>query len=187
MTEQQSLLDNIDAAIWTMDKVTNKLSVSSGIHKVYGYSNDEFIHNQHLWKDVIYPGDHEYSNENQEKLDSGQSVAYEHRIIHKSGEIRWVQCIGTPVLDGKGSVARINGVVIDINDQKIAQQELERSRMILQNVLDSVDVGVWSYDGTSQTISFTSDGLSKITGYPAEKFVNRECLSHRFMDIQAII
>jgi PAS domain S-box-containing protein len=174
MSEQQFLLDNIDAAFWTVDKVTNKLTVSSGIHRVYGYSSDEFKHNQPLWKDVIYADDIRYSNENLEKLDSGQSVNFEHRIIHKSGEIRWMQCIGTPVMDGNGIVASINGLVIDIHDKKIAQQELGKSRMILQNVLDSVDIGIWSYDEASRTIPFTSAGLSKITGYPAEKFVDRE-------------
>jgi two-component system sensor histidine kinase ComP len=172
--QQQSLLDNIDAAIWTVDKVTDKRVVSSGIHRVYGYSREEFKHNQNLWKDVIYAEDISHTNEYLEKLDSGQSVTFEHRIVHKSSEIRWVQCIGTPVLDGNGSVARINGVVIDINDRKIAQQELERNQKLLQNVLDSVDVGIWSYDGASRTLPFASAGLSKITGYPTEKFVDRE-------------
>ena len=52
-----SIFDTLDVAIWSHDLETDKLLISPGIEKLYGYSLDEFYNDYELWKKVILPED----------------------------------------------------------------------------------------------------------------------------------
>lgn len=166
------IFDNIGVAIWSYAKETDSWHVSAGFEQVYGYTREAFHLNPNLWKEVIHSDDIPLLNEHMKKLDSGISSDFEHRIITPTGEIRWVHCICTPVLDHRHEVMKVNGVVIDITEKKAAQRQLEENREMLQHILDAVDLGIWSYDYSSGKIQFASEGLTKITGYPSDMFID---------------
>ena len=51
-----------------------------------------------------------------------------YRIVHKSGEIRWVLSQGTTVLTGEGEPAFIEGYVSDITNEKVLELEADQAR-----------------------------------------------------------
>lgn len=58
-------------------------------------------------------------------LASGEPFQIEYRLHHHSGEYRWVLVRALPVHDERGAVMRWMGTCTDIQDQKLAQEELQ--------------------------------------------------------------
>lgn len=174
-TNQQFLdfFDKVDVAIWSFNKESNLLTVSVALEKMYGYSREDFFRNPNLWEQVIHEEDKSLAREHQVKINAGQLSNFEHRIVTRTGEIRWVHCFITPIVDKEGALIRINGAVIDITEKKAAEGELEKQNLFFQNMLNTIDVALWSYDEDTQKVLYTSDALIKISGYPSETFIDR--------------
>lgn len=66
------------------------------------------------------------------------------------------------------------GLPSTLQKRRRLSKEAEQNLEMLQNILDTVDLGIWSYDYTAGAMLFVSLGLTKITGYPREVFINRD-------------
>ncbi|NHN29076.1 PAS domain-containing sensor histidine kinase [Paenibacillus agricola] len=132
----EHIFNNIDVAIWSLEPLSNHLTVSAGYKKLFGYSQEEFNRNENLWKELIYVEDIGLVEDQFVLLISGQSSTVEHRLVLHNGEIRWVQSIGTPVLDSQGKVIRINGVVLDITARKTVEEALNHSEQRYKSLFE---------------------------------------------------
>ena len=63
--------------------------------------------------------------ENQHKLESGNILHHQYRIIHKNGDIRWVQDYTIPTLDDNGKIMQLNGLTSDITEQKVLNEKIK--------------------------------------------------------------
>ncbi|HEY4786329.1 MAG TPA: PAS domain S-box protein, partial [Bacteroidales bacterium] len=64
---------------------------SEGCLAVTGYSPADFQNNPYLWFEMVHDDDKQLLKEWSEKVDKGIEVeSFEHRIIHKNGEIIWI-------------------------------------------------------------------------------------------------
>ncbi len=61
----------------------------------------------------------------QRSVATGQPYEQEYRLRHRSGDYRWVLTRALPVKDGFGRGMRWMGTCTDIQDQKLAQEELQ--------------------------------------------------------------
>ncbi len=122
----ESIFDALDVAVWSHDLKNDKLIISAGIEKLYGYMLDDFYKDIDLWKKVIVPEDHPVIKEREEKLLSGQAVTSTYRIIRPDGEIRWIQDRGIPITNEHGQLIDFNSVLFDITDRK-ESEDLYRS------------------------------------------------------------
>ena len=65
-----------------------------------------------------------------------------HRIIHKDGSIRWITDHATLSFDTAGNVIRIDGLIQDITDKKIAetiiQESEEKYRILFENAIEGM-------------------------------------------------
>ncbi|MFW6092649.1 MAG: PAS domain S-box protein [Pseudomonadota bacterium] len=71
-----------------------------------------------------------------------QAFHLEYRLRSRSGEWHWVTDAGRPRFDGDGRFLGYIGSVTDIHDLHLAEEETERSRALLDAVLESLPVGV---------------------------------------------
>ena len=60
----------------------------------------------------------------------------DYRIVHPGGVIRDIHVVGHPVLSTSGHLVEFVGTVIDVTERKRAEEELRRSEMELQQMLD---------------------------------------------------
>ncbi|WP_256762402.1 PAS domain S-box protein [Cohnella sp. WQ 127256] len=164
------LFDNRNAYTWSMDRRANLLTMSTGLKNRFGCTSKTLSDNPNRLLEIVYIDDHSLFNEHMEKLCKGHASSIEHRILIPSGELRWVQSVGIPDVNQEDEVERINGVILDLSEQRSAQKQLEIEFISLQAMLKTVDVSVWCYDMASQKILFMSDAITTITGYPIEWF-----------------
>src|SRR6266852_2693541 len=60
----------------------------------------------------------------------------DYRIVHPDGSVRDIHVVGHPVLSTSGHLVEVVGTVIDVTERKRAEEELRRSEMELQQMLD---------------------------------------------------
>lgn len=123
--EIQRIFDNVNAMIWKWDFESNKITVSKGFEKIYGYTNEEFAENQFLWQEAVHPDDKEIVEKSVKLTDSGIAYNPIFRIINKKGEIKWIEQQINPIIDADGKFNSLYGVIIDITDRKRAEEEVQ--------------------------------------------------------------
>lgn len=113
-----------------------------GCAKVTGYSELDFAKNPGLWIDIVYKDDKENVLDWSKNILSEKKVfSIEHRIIHKDNSMRWIR--NTPMLthNDKGELILYEGIVQDITQEKIAQEEKQINdslSLIIENLPDVV-------------------------------------------------
>lgn len=108
---------------WTMD------FVSEGCLEVTGYRPDELIGNRLVsFNAIIHPDDRARVFREVHAAFSGTArFAIEYRILHRSGEERWVYEKGVGLRDAAGGIEALEGFVTDVTERRRAEQSLRES------------------------------------------------------------
>jgi PAS domain S-box-containing protein len=118
---------------WSIDFFDEKIKLLTG------YDADEFNSRKIKWLDIIFEKDIETARESfLNALKTGKSYVREYRIESSSGEIRWIQDRGQIVFDSRGKIEYIGGVFFDITDRKRQEEELRKTKELLQSVFDGI-------------------------------------------------
>ncbi len=93
--------------------------------KITGYTAIEFTLNRDLWYTMIHKDDRKLVTDNLEAIKSTKKSFYiEHRIIHKSGEVRWISNSCVAVINDFEKKYQYIGFILDITDKKLREREL---------------------------------------------------------------
>jgi PAS domain S-box-containing protein len=130
--------------------------VTKGIEKLTGYTVKEFSDNKRLWVNNVYPDDMLLLKENESILLSGSPLRQIYRIKTKKGEIKWVEENVFPTLDSYGNIEYVEGIVLDITEQKL-KQEPNFNGVILTTV---------DLNGRFTSVS---EQAAKLTGYTVQE------------------
>jgi diguanylate cyclase (GGDEF)-like protein/PAS domain S-box-containing protein len=114
----KSIFDTLDVAIWSHDIKADRLLITPGIEKLYGYNLGEFYQDFKLWKKVIHPQDLDAITEREQRIANGEVTTNEYRIIRPDGKVRWIQDRGVPTINDQGQLIDFHSVLFDITDRK---------------------------------------------------------------------
>lgn len=142
-------LDCLDSAVWTIDAEMNALRVSTGYRSLLGYSDEADLRDPSLLEAAVHPADLSLFREQMGRLEQGVSGTIEYRIVLCNGDVKWVQQVGIVLSDGERRPARIQGIVQDITECKAKIHRLDSRLAMLEKLLRSVDVALWSLDQPS--------------------------------------
>lgn len=121
----QHIFDNLEVGIWSLDVKKGKYNlVSKGIEAITGYSPSD-LGNRITWDSLIHPDDYTEYHHNQQKKLKGENLFHQYRIIHRNGDIVWIQDQTLPVLNQKGEVIRIDGIISNITEQKEFEKKIQ--------------------------------------------------------------
>lgn len=121
---------------WDWNIVTNALWWSDEIYRIFGRTPREFVPTYHSYAAHIHPDDRSRIFEairraldrvEDYNVDRRIIVNGETRIVHEQGEVTFAQD-GTPL--------RMHGTMQDVSDSRMAQQELERYREHLEELVE---------------------------------------------------
>ena len=106
--------------------------IAGGDVSVTGYSVEELTHPDFRWADIMEPEDVPLLTEaTAGALESGRGAA-EYRIRAKDGSERWLLDRFTLLKDEQGEPVAQEGILLDITEQHLIQDELEASRRELE-------------------------------------------------------
>ncbi|MEM9770564.1 MAG: PAS domain S-box protein, partial [Cyanobacteria bacterium P01_D01_bin.73] len=173
----RTLVANIPGVIYRRlaDEHWTLAFISEAVDVLTGYESKEFLDRQRgeapfTWLNLLHPGDRDQVlSEIQRSLAKRQQYTLEYRIIRADGEVRWVLEQGQGVFDPEGYLSWLDGSLMDVTQQKLAEAELEASRQLLQVVLDNIPQAVFWKDRDLNFLG-CNKAFAKVTGIgsPAE-------------------
>lgn len=117
-------LDGADAGLWDWDPVTNVLTWTRQMERLYGIEAGAVDMYDH-WLSRVHPDDAErVEAERDAALRARRSFDLEFRIVQPSGEIRWLSARGRGMYDAAGALIRVTGINQDITRRKAAEAAL---------------------------------------------------------------
>ena len=140
-------LDAAQGGVWEWDLRTNENIWSEELWKVYGLEPHSCEPSYEAWLQTIHPDDRERTSQAIAKgaQEAGELNA-EYRVRDPDGKERWLMSRGQPILDAEGRAERYIGAVLDITDQKRAENELRLHKAILEETGRIAHIGGWSFD-----------------------------------------
>jgi len=150
---------------------------------VTGYSPEELDNDGFLWFKMIYQEDRQKVQQFIDKLFSdliAESIV--HRIIRKDGVLRWVKNTIIPELGSDGKLISYDGLLQDITEQKLYEEQIKLSEEKLNKVFNqSPDLlFIVSYaDGIISDINHTAITL---LGVAKQEVTGKSIVDTGFLD-----
>ncbi|WP_030006483.1 response regulator [Picosynechococcus sp. NKBG042902] len=146
----RSLVLNIPGAVyrclpdaqWTMQFLSN------GIEPITGYPATDFLHNQiRAFGDIIHPEDYPRVLASLGTLTpDNPTYTDEYRLVRVDQNICWVFEQGRGIFDETGHLIRLEGVMIEVTDRKLASQALDQERRQLRQLIQNMPVAMAMLD-----------------------------------------
>lgn len=172
---QQELLDMVSesalVSFWELDLETEDVKISATFFKILGFKTDEFKLTLTSAFELVHPDDKEPRfNHAMQKIELGESFEVELRLRTKRGTYNWIFARGELyVLEGKKYYA---GLLIDINQRKQTELELQQSQEKLNLAIEGSRIGIWEWDIPNRKVS-NNALMFKHLGHPAEVLTDR--------------
>ncbi|MDD1606304.1 MAG: PAS domain-containing protein, partial [Methylococcaceae bacterium] len=152
LLDSQALLHTAQRAArmghYVTDSPTRTWTNDSLFDEIFGIDS-QFIRNFDNWQHIIYCEDVErvlnYYHQTVNNHEKFPSIEY--RIIRPNdGEMRWVAAWEHNFYDAKRNPLQQVGMVQDITERKLAEQQLHKSKEQLQLVLEGGYLGFWDWN-----------------------------------------
>jgi two-component system sensor histidine kinase/response regulator len=151
----RSLIVNLPGCVYRClpNDQTTMLFLSGGIEALCGHPSGDFMSGKRILADIVVPDDlPEVKRRMRAANKARTSYEHEYRIQHADGSIRWAYGKGQGVFDSQGKLLYYDGLILDNTATKLAQQEIVKTRSLLYNAIEALDVGFIMYDEQDKVV-----------------------------------
>lgn len=156
---------------WELDLINNKLYWSDMVHELHKTDPETFEPNV---TDAILYYHEDYRPLVRKAVDrcikEGKSFDLEAIIVTSQHEQKWIRAIGNAQF-ASGKCRRIFGSLQDINDRKLASEELRKSYVEKTNILESIGEAFFTID-KSGTVTYWNNQAENLFQTPRRKVLN---------------
>jgi len=147
--------------------------VSDNIRQM-GYSAEEFFSEQVLFREIVHPDDMErVAAEIKEFAEKDvEEYVQVYRIFTKKGDIRWVEDQTSVVRDAEGVKTHNQGILVDITDRKLAEDELRKSEEKFRRIVETAGEGFILMD-EDLVIVDVNEAYCKMLGYTRQELLGK--------------
>jgi two-component system, sensor histidine kinase and response regulator len=145
----RSMIVNLPGCVYRClpNDETTMLFLSGGIEALCGYPASDFLSGKRTLASIVVAQDlPEVVRRMIVANKARTSYEHEYRIKHADGSIRWAYGKGQGVFDERGKLQYYDGLILDNTQAKLAQQEIVKTRSLLFNAIEALDVGFIMYD-----------------------------------------
>lgn len=162
------ITDAVPALISYVDSQQCYTFVNEAYCRWFGKSREEIIgrNMREVMGDAVYRTVRPYA----ERALEGEEVSYEDWIDYRDGIQRYVNAKYTPQRDSDGIVRGYVSLVVDMTEQKKAEDDVRQHRQELSDFLENAPVGIHWMDATGRIIYANQSNLT-ILGYTRDEFV----------------
>lgn len=155
---------------------------------ITGHPQQEFINGKISWSTIIYEEDADGVKKELEKLLSTEKYVldFEYRIVHKSGEVRWVRDIAHKIFDESKKTFFVRGMILDIKKEKEAELELLQSEERYKTFFNNESVITLIIDPEEQKIIDANVAACNFYGWSHEEFTKKKISEINILSPQEI-
>lgn len=125
-----------DMGIWDWNLITDTLTWSDILQKLWGYGPGEFKNDMQSFWARIHPEDRQRVGQAlKNAFDRQQDYNIDYRVVLPDGTVRWILAKGRTFFDAYGKPYRMSGTALDSTERKKAQEELQKAVALREEVL----------------------------------------------------
>jgi PAS domain S-box-containing protein len=118
---------------------------SQELFKIYGLDAQKGAPTLEEYLDTIHPQDRDFMADTIRRMNAERSGCdVTKRIVLPEGEQRYIRCVGIPVVEGE-ILKGFLGTAIDVTEQELLTQELERRQAHLSDAQKLTHTGSWAW------------------------------------------
>jgi len=160
-------------AVKLRDGVAVETKHSATCVSVTGYTAEEFQADPELWLRMVHPDDRAAVLEQAARVSRGEMPpSLDHRLIHKSGQMRWARNTVVPRRDENGNVIAYDGLIRDITARKTAEEKLLKSEAFYHSLVESLPHHILRKD-LNERFTFANQKFCQLLGKPLEQIVGK--------------
>ncbi len=119
------IYNNLDVGVCSVNMQTGQIILwTQGIEQICGYLAAE-VENNTEWTTIVHPEDLLPFVDLYHELAKGNALRHQYRIIHKNGDIKWIQQYMIPTLDGSGTFIQLDSLITDITEQHLLHEKVK--------------------------------------------------------------
>src|SRR3984957_12826414 len=145
---------------------------SDEVYKIFGFDPKNGPPRLQQFLSAVHPQDRASLTATMKKLHEehcGCDVT--NRIVRSDGEIRYVRCVGIPVVEN-GVFKGYRGTTMDVTEQELLTQELRREQAYLAEAQRLTHTGSWATNFHTKQMFHLSDETVRMHGFdPSEKAI----------------
>ncbi|HEX8684706.1 MAG TPA: PAS domain S-box protein, partial [Ardenticatenaceae bacterium] len=171
--QYEELVNSINGIVWEADAQTVEFSfVSQQAERLLGYPTTRWVDEPTFWQDHMHPEDRDWAVPfcaiATEEMRPHQ---FEYRMFADDGRTVWLRDIVSVGIENNQPV-RLRGVMIDITEQKQAQEAIEQLRRQNELILNSAGEGIYGIDRDGRT-TFVNPAAARMLGWDQEELIGR--------------
>jgi diguanylate cyclase (GGDEF)-like protein/PAS domain S-box-containing protein len=166
----EALVRHLPGAVYRCESELPRrlIYLTDQIEELSGYSAEAFRADRVRWTDLLHPEDRKMVEARlAAELADGGHFSIEYRILHRSGEVRWISDRGKLILDGDDGPI-LEGFLQDESGRKQTERALRVGQAELSTVFKQALVGILHRDRAGNVIS-VNDALCRMMGRSAEQ------------------
>jgi PAS domain S-box-containing protein len=138
---------------------------SQELFKIYGLDPQKGAPTLEQYLATVHPADRDFMAEtNRKMLAECSGCDVKTRIVRPDGELRYIRCVGIPVVEGEVSKGFL-GTAIDITEQELLTQESERRQTHLTEAQKLTHTGSWAWRLADRKTVHLSEEWYRIYGF----------------------
>jgi PAS domain S-box-containing protein len=143
--------------------------VSEGCFELTGFNPQDHVHNRISYADLIHKEDRDHVRS---KIRQALLARQDYRIIYRihtfHGQEKWVYERGVGVFSGNQQIEALEGIIIDVSDQKRAEEALIEKDRLLRSVIDNLPIFLFAHDTEGTFTLVEGKGLEDIGVMPVD-------------------
>jgi PAS domain S-box-containing protein len=166
--------------------------ISPSCQRITGYTAEEFKTDPDLLKAIIHPDDRQSHQAHAIKVRTQKTVGnIEFRIIHKEGQICWIEQLCQPVFGKDGKWLGTRGSNRDATKRKQAEETLQKTNDLLRAIIEAAPAAIIGLDLDGKVQIIWNPAAEKMLGWSAAEVmgkylptvsVDKEEEFHKFRD-----
>jgi PAS domain S-box-containing protein len=140
-------LDSVKIATWSINLKTNENSTSPHHYKLFGLKERPQKWDLNDFYRMVHPDDvSDVKKAFIEAIETRTPYLAEFRITWPDESIHWMKSQGTVHENEQGEATHITGVIEDITETKMLEQEYDREKELFERIFEQIPVMVDIYD-----------------------------------------
>lgn len=136
----RSFIENLPVMFYAVTPTAphTPLYISPTFEK-FGYPLKDWLTKPDIWDRVIHPDERDrILVKTREAMRRGESIDFEYRVVCKNGKELWVRDRSCFVYDKAGAPVCWQGVILDITERKLAEQELVKREKLYRTLARTI-------------------------------------------------